>query len=247
MLSSSKNSEAPATCNSQGLLSNKSGKGNIDMNIVQNNSLTFHNVAFTPVIHDKKTWFTSAELASALQYANIRAVSGIYNRHKDEFTDSMSLVLKMNTKGFGGGNSEKDVRVFSLRGAHLIAMMSNTPVAKEFRRWVLDLIDREVDNGNAPEPLEHLYTMHLTNSEMCSMAWLYKSAMHMREELEVLAPKLQALQSPLAYSANSMVINYKRDLENVRKIMAREVQQIHPDDVANNPNWERVLPDLKIH
>lgn len=118
------------------------------MNIVQNNALTFHNVTFNPVMHEQKIWFTSAELASALQYANIRAVTGVYNRHKDEFTDSMSLVLKMNTKGFGGGNSEKDVRVFSLRGAHLIAMLSNTPVAKEFRRWVLDILDQEAKQRN---------------------------------------------------------------------------------------------------
>ncbi|HAK1939004.1 TPA: hypothetical protein H1Q11_005049 [Salmonella enterica] len=106
--------------------------------------LTFHDVKFNLVKHNNQIWFTSAELATALKYSNVRAVSGIYNRHKDEFTDSMSLVLKLNTKGFGGGNSAKDTRVFSLRGAHLIGMMSDTPVAKEFRRWVLDILDREV-------------------------------------------------------------------------------------------------------
>ena len=31
----------------------------------------------------------------------------------------------------------RQVRVFSLRGCHLLAMFSKTPVAKEFRRWVL--------------------------------------------------------------------------------------------------------------
>lgn len=106
--------------------------------------LAFHDVKFNLVKHNNQIWFTSAELATALKYSNVRAVSGIYNRHKDEFTDSMSLVLKLNTKGFGGGNSAKDTRVFSLRGAHLIGMMSDTPVAKEFRRWVLDILDREV-------------------------------------------------------------------------------------------------------
>ncbi|VFS25202.1 Uncharacterised protein [Enterobacter cancerogenus] len=38
----------------------------------------------------------------------------------------------------------QETRVFSLRGAHLIAMFARTPVAKEFRRWVLDIMDREV-------------------------------------------------------------------------------------------------------
>ncbi|EKP7189204.1 hypothetical protein P3986_001512 [Salmonella enterica] len=109
--------------------------------------LTFHDVKFNLVHHNNQIWFTSAELAIALKYSNVRAVSGIYNRHKDEFTDSMTLVLKLNTKGFGGGNSAKDTRVFSLRGAHLIGMMSDTPVAKEFRRWVLDILDKEVSES----------------------------------------------------------------------------------------------------
>lgn len=108
------------------------------------NELSFNETRFSIVNHNDQIWFTSAELASALQYSNVRAVTGLYNRYKDEFTESMSLVLKMNTKGFGGGNSEKDVRVFSLRGAHLVAMLSKTPVAKEFRRWVLNILDREV-------------------------------------------------------------------------------------------------------
>lgn len=108
--------------------------------------LSFHDVKFNLVNHNNQIWFTASELSSALQYSNIRAVSGIYNRHKDEFTDSMTLVLKLNTKGFGGGNSAKDTRVFSLRGAHLIGMMSDTPIAKEFRKWVLDILDKEVGN-----------------------------------------------------------------------------------------------------
>ncbi|EBY5038938.1 hypothetical protein D5777_25090 [Salmonella enterica subsp. enterica serovar Kottbus] len=105
--------------------------------------LAFHETKFSVVNHNNQIWLASAELAAALQYSNVRAVTGLYNRYKDEFTESMSLVLKMNTKGFGGGNSEKDVRIFSLRGAHLVAMLSKTPVAKEFRRWVLDILDNE--------------------------------------------------------------------------------------------------------
>lgn len=33
------------------------------------------------------------------------------------------------------------VRIFSLRGCHLLAMFARTPVAKAFRRWVLDVLD----------------------------------------------------------------------------------------------------------
>jgi prophage antirepressor-like protein len=40
------------------------------------------------------------------------------------------------------------VRVFSLRGAHLVSMFANTSVAKLFRKWVLDILDREVEKAS---------------------------------------------------------------------------------------------------
>lgn len=36
-------------------------------------------------------------------------------------------------------------RIFSLRGCHLLAMFARTPVAKAFRKWVLDVIERYGD------------------------------------------------------------------------------------------------------
>ncbi|MDO9856783.1 hypothetical protein Q7453_12330, partial [Glaesserella parasuis] len=36
------------------------------------------------------------------------------------------------------------VRIFSLRGCWLLGMRSHTKVAKEFRKWVLDILDREI-------------------------------------------------------------------------------------------------------
>ena len=49
----------------------------------------------------------------------------------------MSFLTTVDTAG-----GKQQVRVFSLRGCHLLAMFSKTPVAKEFRRWVLDLIEK---------------------------------------------------------------------------------------------------------
>ncbi|MEQ9869209.1 BRO family protein [Pectobacterium odoriferum] len=115
------------------------------MKSIAKSELAFHGVKFNPVDHAGQIWLTSTELSRSLDYSNIRAVTGIYNRHADEFTSSMTLVLKLNTKGFGGGNSQRDVRVFSLRGAHLVAMLSNTPIAKEFRKWVLDILDTQIE------------------------------------------------------------------------------------------------------
>lgn len=139
--------------------------------------LTFQNVALTTISRNNQTYISASDLANALQYADSRAITKIYTRNQDEFTPDMSLVVNLTTKGYGNGNSEKEQRIFSLRGCHLVAMFSRTPVAKEFRKWVLDILDKEVSqNVEEIRPLEitlkvqmldNLYYMAKNASELC--------------------------------------------------------------------------------
>lgn len=112
------------------------------------NQLVFKSRTIEAIDHEGKLWFTAAALASALEYSRGDKITQIYNRNADEFTPCMSFNLKMRFNGLNNSLREKAVRVFSLRGAHLIAMFASTPVAKEFRRWVLDLIEKE---SSAPQ------------------------------------------------------------------------------------------------
>lgn len=114
------------------------------------NSLSFNAIQFHPIQqNDDQIWITSSELAQALGYSRSDKITQIYNRNTDEFTQGMTLTLNLRVKGFGNGNTEKETRIFSLRGAHLIAMFARTPVAKEFRKWVLDILEKE----SKPKPL----------------------------------------------------------------------------------------------
>lgn len=105
---------------------------------------------------DGTLWFESADIATALNYANKRAVTGIYANYKAEFAEGMSMVLESSTNGINNNLRKLKTRVFSLRGVHLIAMFARTPVAEDFRKWVLDLIEKEethtlpVDNRRGP-------------------------------------------------------------------------------------------------
>lgn len=109
------------------------------------NSLAFNGIAFKPINRqDNQIWLTSAQLAEALEYSDVRSVTNIYNRKKDEFTSGMTTVIKLITNGINGSERELETRIFSLRGCHLIAMFARTKVAKEFRKWVLDILDKEV-------------------------------------------------------------------------------------------------------
>ena len=72
----------------------------------------------------------------------------LYDRNADEFTDSMTQVIELPTAG-----GKQQVRVFSLRGCHLLGMLARTKVAKEFRRWVLDVLEETLLNGKISDGL----------------------------------------------------------------------------------------------
>ena len=104
------------------------------------NSLVFHNTTIQSVNHNNQIWITSSELAKLLQYKSADSVTKIYNRNSDEFTLKMTETVKLTVSN----NLIQTVRIFSLRGAHLIAMLAKTEVAKEVRKWLLDLADKEI-------------------------------------------------------------------------------------------------------
>ncbi|EHJ2888576.1 Bro-N domain-containing protein [Salmonella enterica] len=139
------NSEAQQCANTNRASMSETVCKETNMNIVAKSDYNFHGVELVPTRDMHGVWFTSSNIASALKYANSRAVTMIYNKYSDEFSTGMTQVLEVSTSG----NYRKKVRVFSLRGAHLIAMFARTPVAKEFRHWVLDILDREVGSAGA--------------------------------------------------------------------------------------------------
>ncbi|WP_440864446.1 BRO-N domain-containing protein [Symbiopectobacterium purcellii] len=133
------------------------------------NSLIFRNTVLETISHNEQIWFTSAELAKALHYKKTDAITQIYTRNLDEFTSQMSTTLNLRVVR-KTGTVEMSNRIFSLRGAHLIAMFSNTPIAKEFRKWVLDILDSKVGQPvHQPEALE-LFTDDDT-SHLARLIW----------------------------------------------------------------------------
>ena len=103
-------------------------------------SLTFQNTTLSVINQHNQTFLTASDLGKALEYADpVKAIVKIYDRNADEFTPEMTALVEMQTAG-----GLQKMRIFSLRGAHLIAMFARTKVAKDFRKWVLDILDREV-------------------------------------------------------------------------------------------------------
>nr|VFK32843.1 MAG: BRO family, N-terminal domain [Candidatus Kentron sp. MB]VFK35552.1 MAG: BRO family, N-terminal domain [Candidatus Kentron sp. MB]VFK77389.1 MAG: BRO family, N-terminal domain [Candidatus Kentron sp. MB] len=110
-------------------------------------TLAFHDTSFDLITRDGQLWLSSPQIAEALRYSQPNRVTDIYNRNAREFTDSMTDVIKLPTRG-----GEQDTRIFSLRGAHLIAMFARTERAREFRKWVLDVLDQHVATEKRQTP-----------------------------------------------------------------------------------------------
>lgn len=108
-----------------------------------NTSLVFQNTQFDIVDRVGHPWLKSAQIALALGYSREDSISRIYDRNKDEFTDTMTAVVKVPDldRQFGGPGQNREVRIFSLRGCYAIGMFARTAKAKEFRRWVLDVLE----------------------------------------------------------------------------------------------------------
>ncbi|MBC05705.1 MAG: hypothetical protein CMO10_05365 [Thalassospira sp.] len=105
-------------------------------------TLTFQDTELSIIDRDGVPWLTGPDIARALGYSDASKVSKLFNRYKDEFTDAMSLKTKL---GLRGQIQPATVRVFSPRGAQLIAMLAKTDRAKAFRRWVLDVLEAQAD------------------------------------------------------------------------------------------------------
>lgn len=117
-------------------------------------ALTFNDFTFTPVTHQNSLWIRAAELARALDFSREDKVTRLYQRHVDEFTSDMTQLIEIvdNPTLERSTNLSNYARIFSLRGCHLLAMFARTPVAKAFRKWVLDVLDRMAAEERAALP-----------------------------------------------------------------------------------------------
>lgn len=119
-------------------------------------ALIFNGVTLSPIAHQNSLWIRSAELARALGYKRPDILTKLYTQNADEFTPDMTQVIEIpdNTDSV----FPVKTRIFSLRGCHLVAMFSRTKVAKDFRKWVLNVLDnlptadRRLPEAEAPLP-----------------------------------------------------------------------------------------------
>ena len=137
-------------------------------------ALTFNDVTLSPITYQNSLWIRAVELARALGYSDGSIVSRLYRKHADEFAPEMTQLIEISAEDRSGllGSAGR-CRIFSLRGCHLVAMFARTPVAKAFRRWVLDVLDKLDAEQRAvspsPTPDNFPGTLFITPEQQCTL------------------------------------------------------------------------------
>jgi len=97
----------------------------------------FHGYPIEIIDRHGQPWLTGEQIGLALGLKHPRrGINKIYNAHRDEFTPEMTTVTETVTV-----TGPKETRIFSPRGAWMLGMWCQTERAKDFRKWVLDVLE----------------------------------------------------------------------------------------------------------
>lgn len=202
-------------------------------------TLTFQNTNLSAINQNNQIWLTLTEIGRGLGYSDpFQSVKKIYDRHADEFTPCMTALIEIQTAG-----GMQKVRVFSLRGTHLIAMFSHTKVAKDFRRWVLDILDKEATQSKQialPEP-ENKFTFEFTEYELQQLVWLWFAFKRGVGTFQHIEKAFRALGSNMSGQIYGQAYEYLSVLRSTNQILNRITKDFEIDPMTN---W-RALEHLR--
>jgi len=122
-------------------------------------SRNFNGVGLQIIIaegNEETFWLTGEQIGEALRLEEPKkAIHKIYQRHQDEL-DEFSMLWTLETPG-----GPQEVRIFSEEGVYLITFFSQSPKAKEFRKWVAHLLKayRQGRIGTGPAARDRLARM----------------------------------------------------------------------------------------
>lgn len=159
--------------------------------------LKFADNEFSVITHLGQPFLTLHDIANALYEGGdqsatpFRRVRDLYRRHKDEFSSSMTALVKVKTDG-----GVQEIRVFSLRGAHLLGMFARTENAKNFRRWVLDVLDTyQVESMDKLSQYQKL--LHEFSSRRAYVSSCAREMAHWKQDKRPLESKLISLEQEI--------------------------------------------------
>lgn len=172
--------------------------------------LRFDDTIFDVVDRQGQPWLRQPQIGKALGYLEpAKKIHELYNRHADEFSKGMTALVRVPDVNphTGGAGQVREVRVFSLRGAHLLGMLARTDRAKDFRRWVLDVLEQNAQAlPQTTSPAIHTYVHHHAG-HIADATDYFGNMLHAAETIKMSQRRtvLAANQATLQYSGIDML------------------------------------------
>ena len=200
-------------------------------------TLTFQTTTLSVINQHNQKWLSALDIGNALGYSNGDiGVKNIYNRHSDEFTPNMTALIDIQTAG-----GMQKVRVFSLRGAHLIGMFSHTKTAKDFRKWVLDVLEQVAQPQQLALPEPQKFTFEFTEYELQQLVWLWFAFKRGVGTFQHIEKAFRALGSNMSGQIYGQAYEYLSVLRSTNQILNRITKDFEIDPMTN---W-RALEHLR--
>ena len=200
-------------------------------------SLTFQNTKLSVINQNNQIWLSALDVGKSLGYSQpVVGVTKIYDRHHDEFTEKMTALIEMPTAG-----GLQKVRIFSLRGAHLIGMFSHTKIAKDFRKWVLDVLEQVAQPQQLALPEPEKFTFEFTEYELQELAWLWFAFKRGVGTFQHIEKAFNVLGSNMSGQIYGQAYEYLSVLRSTNQILNRITSDFNIDPMTN---W-RVLKHLR--
>lgn len=189
------------------------------------NALVFQSATINPIHHnDDQIWVTASDLSKALGYSRSNAVTQIFERNSDEFCESMSQVID------NPHNLNLRLRIFSLRGAHLIAMFARTAVAKEFRKWVLDIIEKKESKARKQIDMALYVSKELHNKVALKYHRMFRQyddmIDHLRKQVDEMQCKCRRYDFRMKVNAKeiqSVAVSFGTSVARIKQILMDEL------------------------
>ncbi|EKL2487220.1 AntB [Salmonella enterica subsp. enterica serovar Schwarzengrund] len=106
----------------------------------------------------------------------------------------------------------------------MVAMFASTPKAKEFRRWVLDILDREATDS----PIAKQFT----DDELISLCYLQLWMEKSQRVSQQLYPAMKQAKSEYAGMLYDIAHDIRYMTVETKKILLREVQELDNSNIV---------------
>ena len=161
---------------------------------------------------DDEVWLTAETIGINLEYNDPRtAIMRLYHRNKDEIEEYTSIVKLTTEAGM------RETTIFSEMGIYLLILFSKQPKAKDFRKWVVNIVKEIRKTGQYIED-KNVHPLVVLKKQMEALGQVLDYQIKQQQELESVKTQVQTVDIKL--------LDFKRQYEDEKLITPQTMKTL---------------------